>query len=387
MRRLIRSAFVLVVVLCAASCSSSAKGGAPLRTSTSTTVAAATTIAPTDEAVYASPGPYKVGYTTLRMTDRFVDVWYPADPNAVVGRPRATYDQRTALPPALQHFVPDAYNSVVTMQAYRDVAGSATGPFPVVLFSHGTPAFRTASSALDAGVASWGFVVVSVDYVERGEVTQFPGQAPVSLDEARDRRLMLASLDLVAAENKRPTSVLYGLVDVARVASAGHSAGGTTALNALNDPRLTAAVLWAPAIPTTPIAKKPIMIIGASGDIAVTPAVLGKAYAALPAAKRWVEVGPAGHNSFTDLCLVTRAGGGYVKFAIDTQLIPPAAATLLLNGCGNTDLRSERFFPVVQHFTVAELRSVFGIDKQPVGLGDGITQSFPGITVTYHHEP
>ncbi len=388
MRRPIRPESVLVVVvLFAASCSSSAKSTARLRTPTSTTAAPATTTAPTDNAVYASPGPYKVGYTTLRMTDRFVDVWYPADPNAVEGKPKATYDQRTPLPPALKHFVPNAYNTVVTMDAYKDAAGSAKGPFPVVLFSHGAPAFRMASSGIDAGVASWGFVVVSVDYVERGEVTQFPGQKPVSLDEARDRRLMMASLDLVTRENNRPESALHGLIDVTRVASAGHSAGGTTAFDALTDPRVKVAVLWAPVIPTTPPAKKPTMIIGASQDIAVTPAILRKAYAALPVPKRWVEIGPAGHNSFTDLCLVTRAGGGSVKFAIDSHLIPPAAATIVLNGCGKTDLKSERFFPVVQHFTVAELRSAFGIDTQPVGLGDGITQAFPGITVTYRHQP
>jgi dienelactone hydrolase len=283
--------------------------------------------------------------------------------------------------------VPDAYNTVVTMEAYNDVAGSAKGPFPVVLFSHGASAFRMASSGIDAGIASWGFVVVSVDYVERGEVTQFPGQKPVSLDEERDRRLMLAGLDLVTGENDRSASVLHGLIDGTRVASAGHSVGGTTAFDALTDPRVKVAVLWAPAIPTTPPASKPTMIIGASNDIAVTPAILKKAYAALPVPKRWVEIGNAGHNSFTDLCLVTRAGGGSVKFAIDSHLIPPAAATILLNGCGETDLKSERFFPVVQHFTVTELRSVFGIDTQPVGLGDGITQAFPHIKVTYHHQP
>jgi len=76
-----------------------------------------------------------------------------------------------------------------------------------------------------------------------------------------------------------------------------------------------------------------------------------------------------------------------VKWAIDNGQIAPAAATIVLNGCGPADLKSERFFPIVQHFTVAELRSAFGIDTKPVGLGDGITQAFPGIEVTYRHQP
>src|SRR6185295_18404523 len=149
--------------------------------------------------------------------------------------------------------------------AYADVPGSAEGPFPVVLFSHGTPAHRLASATLAAGIASWGFVVVSVDYLERGAVTQFPGGQPPTLDAARDRRLMLASLDLVTAENDRAASVLHGVVDARRVASVGHSAGGTIAFDALSDPRLRATVVWAPANPSGPLPNKPTMIIGATG--------------------------------------------------------------------------------------------------------------------------
>ena len=85
------------------------------------------------------------------------------------------------------------------------------------------------------------------------------------------------------------------------------------------------------------------------------------------------------------MCLITRAGGGPVKFAIDSHTLSHAAAKLFLNGCGKADLTPERFFPVVQHFTVAELRDVFRIDASPVGLGDGVTQAFPGVTVTYRH--
>ena len=44
-----------------------AQSAAPVRTAPSTTAATPSTTAPRGEAVYASPGPYKVGYTTLRM--------------------------------------------------------------------------------------------------------------------------------------------------------------------------------------------------------------------------------------------------------------------------------------------------------------------------------
>ena len=106
----------------------------------------------------------------------------------------------------------------------------------------------------------------------------------------------------------------------------------------------------------------------------------------MAAPKRRVEIGNAGHNSFTDLCVVTENGGGMVGFAIENGLVPGAAAKLLLNGCEKTALTSERFWPVVQHLTVAELRTSLGIDPQPVGLGAGIARAFPGITVTYEQE-
>ena len=274
--------------------------------------------------------------------------------------------------------MPDAYNTVVTMEAYKDVTGSTKGPFPVVLFSHGASAYRMANSALTAGIASWGFVVVSVDYLERGVVTQLPGQKPLTLDPERDKRLMLASLDLVTKENDRSASLLHGIVDGTRVAAAGHSAGGTTAFDALNDPRVKVAVGWAPSAPSATPADKPTMIIGASNDIGVPPTQLAKTYGSFPAPKRRVEIGNAGHNSFTDLCVVTRSGGGMVQYAAKNHLVSQALAKLLLNGCEKTALTPEKFWPVVQHFTVAELRAALGIDAQPVGLGDGISRAFPG---------
>ncbi len=45
----------------------------------------------------------------------------------------------------------------------------------------------------------------------------------------------------------------------------------------------------------------------------------------------------------------------------------------------------KKFWPIVQHFTVAELRNVL-LGAPPVGLGDGITHAFPDVTL-YTHAP
>jgi dienelactone hydrolase len=340
----------------------------------------------TDGAAYAEPGPHVVGYTTLSMGERAVDVWYPAADDAAAGAPKATYDQTTPLPDGLKSFVPDEFNTVFTMEAYADVPASTEGPFPVVLFGHGASAFRMASSGLLAGIASWGFVVVSADYRERGVETQLPGQPALSLDPGRDRRLMLASLDLATQEGDRTGSVLHEVVDGSRVGAVGHSAGGTTAFDVLDDPRVGVAVGWASSAPSTRPAAEPSMLIGGSGDPAVTSTQLQQQYASLPGPKRRVEIGDAGHNSFTDLCVVTRGGGGMVTFAIRSGLVPAGLVDLLLSGCEDTALPPEDVWPVVQHFTVAELRVALGVDPRPVGLGPDIQRAFRGVPVEYEDE-
>jgi dienelactone hydrolase len=363
-------------MLAGTACSSSSKQAA---TTTSTAVGG-----PTDDPAYTKPGPYKVGYTTLRMTDRDVAVWYPADDAAVAGKKKATYDQATPLPENLKGLVPPKYNTVVTMDAYKDVPASAKGPFPVVLFSHGAGGYRLVNSALDVGIASWGFVVVSADYLERGLVAQVTG-GKLDNNPARDRRLMLQSLDLVQHENERAGSVLRGSVNASLAGAVGHSAGGGTAFDALSDERVKVAVGWAPVPPSITPAVKPTMIIGAANDIALTPPRLAKTYESFPAPKRRVEIGNAGHNTFTDVCTVIRGGGGLIEFARQNHLVAENLLKLGLNGCAKRDTDPKKFWPVVQHFTVAELRSVL-LGAQPVGLGDGITRAFPELTM-YVHRP
>ena len=338
--------------------------------------------------MYAKEGPYKVGYSTLHLPDRDVAVWYPADASAVAGKPKATYDQTTPLPDDLKGLVPAEFNRVVTMNAYDDAPPSAEGPFPVVLFSHGASAYRMVNSALAAGIASWGFVVVSPDYLEHGLVAEVRGTLSMSTSDV-DRATASETLDLVTAENTRTGSLLNGVADLSRIAAVGHSLGGRTSFDILNDPRVAVAVGWAPVAPSGGPADKPTMIIGAGGDIALTPSKLADEYAAFPAPKRFVEIGgvSAGHNTFTDLCSVIRDGGGLLAFALKNHLVNEQLGQLGANGCAATDLPPETFQGIVQHFTVAELRSELGIDPQPVGLDDSITSAFGAVPVQYQHAP
>ena len=88
-------------------------------------------------------------------------------------------------------------NPPFTQDAYRDVAASAKGPFPLVLFSHGFAGIRLQSTFLTTHLAQWGFVVASPEFVSRdlGSVLgakpanpQTDSQVLAATDAARARR-------------------------------------------------------------------------------------------------------------------------------------------------------------------------------------------------------
>ena len=66
---------------------------------------------------------------------------------------------------------------------------------------------------------------------------------------------------------------------------------------------------------------------------------------------------------------------------------PGGPLELSLNGCYPDEVEPELVWPAITHFTVAFLRSEFGIDPEPVGLGDAIARAFPNVPLTYEHSP
>src|SRR5664280_1754783 len=112
---------------------------------------------------YAQPGPFAAGVTTVALSYGPVEVWYPVEHAATAGHARDSYDIRDWLPPDLASRVPKGLGSMGT-DAYRDVAPSVHGPFPLVLFAHGLYSFRDQSTFLTSWLASWGFVVAAPEF-------------------------------------------------------------------------------------------------------------------------------------------------------------------------------------------------------------------------------
>lgn len=114
-------------------------------------------------------------------------------------------------------------------------------PFAGIAFAHGFSMFGlsngvTENEANGEHLASWGYVVA----------------IPALPDDAEERVALLRdTLDFLAGANADPGSFLHGRVDIKRLATAGHSLGGATALaTAARDERVTAVVALDPVYHT-----------------------------------------------------------------------------------------------------------------------------------------
>jgi predicted dienelactone hydrolase len=323
-------------------------------------------------------------------------VWYPAADDAVAGKQKATYDQTTPLPDNLKALVPAEFNTVVTMDAFTDVAASAKGPFPVVLFSHGFSGFRDQSTFLTTWLASWGMVVAAPDHPTR----DLQGVLAPSAHAETDTADLSATLDLLQSENTRAASLLHGHIDLGHVAAVGHSAGGATVIKFASDPRVDGYVSLASGnaletgrgAPSTTIPEpsKPSLFMAGADDTVVPPATTRAAFSTAPAPSYlWVIAG-AGHNAFADLCIAAKGHGGLIALADSAgigSLIPSGLRRLATDGCVPPAVAVTKTWPVIDQAVTSFLRNLFGLDPKPVGLGPAGARTVSGVTVTISVRP
>ncbi len=356
----------------------------PTATATDTSTPIPTpTDTPIDESslpAFAGSGPYQVGVTTLNIGDRDIEVWYPIDPGSEAGATKASYAAFEVLPEAIQQLLPPDLNLVVTMNAYRDLPVSQAGPFPILTFSHGAGGFRHAYSAFLTGIASWGFVTASLDHLEWGLLAQV-GLLPPGIN--RDPgEVVLAAVDRLAQASADDSSPLAGGVDATRVATAGHSAGGRAAFALPDRAEIKAMLGYATGASSSGVAGKPILLLVGEEDGGAEG--LEQAYEDLSPVKRFVSIGRAGHNSFTDQCAIIHGGNNFLVRLVEAGFpIPPALLEQALDGCRPENLPPADFWPVAQHFTVAHSRAALALDDPQVGLGPGVANAFGPVALRY----
>lgn len=387
--RYLSIATLALLVPVVASCSSaSSSGEAPATTraggATTTTTAAA-------PPAYQDRGSHPVGSRTLALDDgRRVVVWYPAAADAT-SQPTETFDIASLLAPALQAEIPADLRPQYEIDAHIGAQPATDGPFPVVLFSHGFAGFPEQSADLVTHLASWGFVVVAPNHVERSLDGQL-GTAGKGVATREDPEVLSAALDLVLGDAKTAASPLHDLLDADKVAVAGHSAGARAAyLTAGSDPRVKAFIAYSVGLrrdgddtsPLPPVPTVPGMVMLGTEDGIIPADTSREIYDGMQAPKYKVEIADAGHLVFSDICLIGKDQGGLVALVKEAGLdLPDQLLKLASDGCEPTKLDPAKAFGAIDHFSVAFLRSSLGIDAKPVGLDAATAKQFTSADVT-----
>lgn len=361
-----RFRFLLVVILVAglAACSNSSSSGSTPET-------------------YRDPGPWAAGVTTLTLADRQVEVWYPVNPDDTAGLEPYSYFIRDALSETLESLLPDDINPPFVSDAYREVPASSDGPFPLVLFAHGASSYRNQSAFLTPHLASWGFVVASVDYLERG-LSSFLGEAPdPPMDDVALSRMVVT---LLASENEQTGGLLEGVVSTDQIAITGHSAGGGTSVRFGGEPDVVTFIpLSAGVSPEgmTELPDKPSLWLTGKTDGIVDPQRTIDAFEQASAPTRLVLIDGMGHLGPSDICTIGEGGGGVIAIALEANLpIPPNLQRLGTDGCGEDDVIQEGW-PVIRHFVTSQLRWAFGFDEEPLGMSQDVQELLPEATFDY----
>lgn len=178
-----------------------------------------------DAPTYAIRGPHPAGTMDMVIEDEDrplpVTIWYPAlNPDGL----EEAYTYPVNYPPNLPPL--EAYG----MALFEAEPDAESGPYPLVVFSHGFTTFRVASTYLGEHLASWGFIVIAPDHIDM-TIDKF-GSDPATLYPMYYNTPVDVSRTIDFAETINADGIMAGMIDTDNIAAAGHSSGGFTALQA-----------------------------------------------------------------------------------------------------------------------------------------------------------
>jgi len=292
-----------------------------------------------------------VGARTVTVAGLRTEIWYPAEVGSEAGAEKIRYDIREQLPDDEQGKIPDEDNPWQPCECFRDLPIDAEhGPYPLVLFLHGTAGFRTQSATFMARWASRGFIVVASDHPKL--MLKDALDLRFGADQPGDAARVLDALEAPGGE----TEFLAGRIAEDRKAIAGHSAGGAALQTFGGRPGVRVLIPMAAGGVEPGEALQSTLILGAMDDEIVTYDKQQAGYESSPAAKRLVGLSSAGHLAFSDICFIGRDQGGLLQVAIDHGVdVNPLIASLAQDGCKEGQLPAERGWEIVNHVTSAAL--------------------------------
>jgi dienelactone hydrolase len=189
------------------------------------------------------------------------------------------------------------------LNAPVDLSG---GPYPVLMFSHGSCGYPLQSNFLLPVIASRGYVVIAPPH-PGNTIFEFPncGSAQSQIDSAQERpQDIIFALDSLLAESANASSPFFGALDASRIGMSGHSFGGFTTFVVVNqDSRFKVAIPMAPATPgTSATLPVPSLLMLGAIDSVINLNTARTAYANFVTPKYKVEIDHAGHYAFSNSC-------------------------------------------------------------------------------------
>ncbi len=293
-------------------------------------------------------GAHPAGVKTIAVDGLTTEVWYPAPWGSAEGKEPETYDLRLWLPASEQAKIPDADNPWQVSKSYRDLPmDEAHGPYPVVIFLHGTAGFRTQSLGHIEHWASRGFVVLAADYpgLYLADALEFKFMSNVPADTQK----IVDALKVFSGD----LAFLKDRVDLSRLALVGHSAGGNGLQSFGDAARVLIPLAAAGADPGMTLEST--LIMGGMIDNVVNYNNQLSGYDLTPPKKRLVGISKGAHLFPTELCwLVNSSGKNIVEVAKQYNVKNANLASGLFD-CPNDQLGQAEAKALVNYSTSAVL--------------------------------
>jgi predicted dienelactone hydrolase len=326
-------------------------------------------------------GDYEVGVQTITITDTSggdrdltVDVWFPIDQSVDVEAELARYVLIEGT----------YYESPFALAAGVDTIAT-DGPFPLVIYSHGSGGIRYIHSNYTEALASNGYIVAAPDHTGNTAADGLLGTevegAITALNRPNDvQRTLDAFLDPESTE----TVGYVASISPDQIAVTGHSFGGFTAYamasgfsnengEFIADERVDAIIPLAPAAGPNLLTDEllasidiPALVMVGTNDqtTPIDPNVTRPWELTASSPSYRVDLTAAEHETFTDLC-------AYQAFLPTLPDALPAVIDTINErteaGCGEGDMPIERAQAITNTFAVAFLDEVFK-GGEPIAL-------------------
>lgn len=354
----------------------SAATTAPATTEPPATTQPATTVPPSTAAPTewepVGPGAFEVGVATVTLDDPAgvrpltVDIWFPI----------ADTVDTAALPPQQYTLLPGTYYESPSAFA-ADSAAIAEGPFPLIVYSHGSSGLRYIHSAYTEVLASHGYVVAAPDHTGNTAVDLLAGTraepAQIAVDRPADVERVIDAL----VDSDHPTAGPYSAhVDPERVVVTGHSLGGFTSIALVTgfsgelgelsaDDRIDAIIPLAPAVSDVLLTDErlasldvPMLVVVGTDDVTtpVDPNVTRLWDLSTSSPSYRIEIGAGEHQTFTDVCAYQRT---LPRLEGVPQIVIDTIDDFAEQGCAEGDIDDVRANEITTTYALAFLAEVF----------------------------